>query len=365
MKILYISPIYFENADHIKNIHILGGGGRYPFELAKNVLRIGKDEVEIIFFGKKKANFSIDGVNISVIPAIKLFPKINGYANPLPLSLDFYKKIKEADIVHGIQIRTEAVMLATLYSKIIRKHIFVTDNGFGGISLAMLFPFELLTTGVMAISKNDSKYWMSKNKFIIYGGVDTEKFSYYKTKKKYVLYVGRFLPHKGIDVLVKAMPKEYKLIVAGNPLDSNYLLYLKNKSNSKNIIFIDKPNDKELIELYQNASCLVLPSTNRTYDNKTVKKPELFGLVVAEAMACGTPVIVSNVGSLPEFVENNKNGFVFSDRNIYDLRNKITRLIQEKELRLSMGKKCRDLAEKKYSWKTIARNVRNNYVRSK
>lgn len=362
MKILYISPIYFNDIEEIKRIHVLGGGGRYPFELAKNVLKIGKDEVEIIFFGKTKSNFTIDGIRISVIPAIRLFPKFNGYANPLPLSMDFFKKIKQSDIIHGIQIRTEAVTLAIIYAKIIGKPIFVTDNGFGGISLAMLFHFESLAAGVMAISKEDYGYWKSPNKHIIYGGVDIGKYAYKGNKQKYILYAGRLVSHKGIDVLIEAIPKKYKLIIAGNPLDEAYITYLKKISKNKDITFVEKPTDQEMVRLYRNASCFVLPVTTTDYLGRKWKKSGLYALVAVEAMSCGTPIIVSDVGALPDFIENNKNGFIFHDRDLNDLNKKISRITEDKVLAFSMGKYCRNIVEKKYDWKVIAKNVRKRYA---
>jgi len=361
MKILYISPIYFEDVEEIKKIHVLGGGGRYPFELAKNVLKTGKDEVEIIFFGRTKSNFTIDGIRVSVIQAIKFLPKFNGYANPLPLSLDFFKKIKQADVIHGIQIRTEAIMLAIIYSKIIGKPMFVTDNGFGGASLAMLFPFETLAAGVMAISKDDYGYWKSKNKHIIYGGVDMKKFEYKKSKQKYILYAGRLVSHKGIEVLIKALPKKYRAIIAGNPLDKTYVSYLKKISKNKNITFVERPTDEKMVQLYRNASCFVLPVTTTDYLERKWKKSGLYALVAVEAMSCGTPIIVSDVGALPDFVEDNKNGFIFHDRDVSDLRAKIEKIIENKELALQMGETCRKLVEEKYNWEKIAKNVRQIY----
>jgi len=79
-------------------------------------------------------------------------------------------------------------------------------------------------------------------------------------------------------------------------------------------------------------------------------------------MSCGTPVIVSDVGALPDFIESNKNGFVFHDRDLNDLNKKISRIIEDKILAISMGKYCRNIVEKRYDWKVIAKKVRKIYA---
>src|SRR5258708_5475107 len=94
------------------------------------------------------------------------------------------------------------------------------------------------------------------------------------------------------------------------------------------------------------------------------QKTELFGLVVVEAMACGTPVIVSSAGPLPELVINGDNGYVFEDRNVADLSNKINKIISKSEVVEKMGLKSRKLAENKYNWNNIAKKVREIYKKT-
>jgi glycosyltransferase involved in cell wall biosynthesis len=160
------------------------------------------------------------------------------------------------------------------------------------------------------------------------------------------------------------MPKDYKLIVAGRVFNEAYLNRLKKIAGDKNVEFIENPKDEQLIELYQNASCFVLPSTHKSYTGKKHKKTELFGLVVVEAMACGTPVIVSSAASLPELVESGVNGYVFKDGDTDDLTKKIKKIIFDKKLILAMGYQGRKLVEEKYNWKKVAENVRDFYSKA-
>lgn len=361
MNILFIVPIYFEDIEEVKKLQFLGGGGRYPLELAKSISDLGKDEVEMLFFGKSNKSIIFAGMKISTIASFKIFPQMNGPLNPFPISLDFFRKIKHADVIHSIQIRTEVSMIASIFSKIIRKPIFLTDNNFNGLSFSRILKAERFATAVLTISKEDQDSWKVKNKKIIYGGVDMKKFNYKKNKQEYVLYAGRIASHKGVDVLVEAMPKNYRLVIAGSVLEKDYLVYLKKISKNKKVEFLENPSDSKLISLYRNASCFVLPATAKDYLGKVWSRPGLYALVVPEAMSCGTPVIVSNVGALPDFIEKNLNGFTFEDRNVKDLENKISKIVGDKRLVERMGEKGRYLVEKKYNWKIIAEKVRKIY----
>lgn len=361
MKVLFIIPIYINKAGDLKNLQLTGGGFRYPYELAKNISDLKNVNVELMFFGSRDEEGKVDDMKVHIVKSKNFLVKYNGTTNPLPISLNFFNKIKQADVVHTFQMRTEASMIASIYCKFIGKPIFLTDTNFSGASLSRLINPEKFASGVLAISREDYDSWNAKNKKIIYGGVTLENFSYKGDKKKYVLYFGRITAHKGVDVLIEAMPKNYELIIAGSGLDVDYLKYLKRISKGKKIKFIINPTDKKATGLYQNASCFVLPATAKDYLGFSSKRPGLYALVIPEAMACGTPVIVSDVGALPDFIENNENGFVFHDRDTKELQAKILKITTNKKLAEKMGKKCRELAIKKYDWKVIAKNTAKIY----
>jgi glycosyltransferase involved in cell wall biosynthesis len=362
MKILHIVPIYFSDSQ-IKIFHTLGGGERYPFELARFLaLHNAKDEVQLMLFGDRDSTYTINGLQINVIKGIKLFPKTNKNFSPLPFSLSFFKKIYWADIIHAYHTKADITLFAAILAKLFKKPLFLTDLGGGArYSLSRLFDVQPLVHTALCISKFDMQAWNITRKKVIFGGVDVNKYPYKKTKDTYVLYIGRILPHKAIDVLIQAMPNDLKLIVAGRPFDREYLAYLKHLAKDKKVKFIEDPEDRQLIDLYKNASCFVLPSTHIDYKGNKQKKTELFGLVVVEAMACGTPVIVSSAGSLPELVEEGYNGYVFTDRDSAELRKKIKKIVTNKTVITQMGKNARKLVEEKYDWRMIAKRVREAY----
>jgi glycosyltransferase involved in cell wall biosynthesis len=80
---------------------------------------------------------------------------------------------------------------------------------------------------------------------------------------------------------------------------------------------------------------------------------EAFGIVLLEAMACGKPVVASNVGGIPFVVEEGKTGLLFESGNVEDLADKIVTILKDEELREKMGEAGRERA-KEFTWDKIA-----------
>lgn len=128
----------------------------------------------------------------------------------------------------------------------------------------------------------------------------------------YLFFIGSLSKDKGLDIAVElALNTDSKLKIAGKFQDAAgeewFNSEIKPHIDGVNIEFIGEVNDEEKKELYSNASALVFPS----------RWNEAFGLVAIEAMASGVPVIGSNMGAIPEIVQNGINGFVCKDMNEY------------------------------------------------
>ncbi len=121
------------------------------------------------------------------------------------------------------------------------------------------------------------------------------------TDKSYVLYVGVWMSHKNLVRLLQAFEMvrvqypEMQLVITGKPVPgySNLIQYVQEHGLEKNVVFPGFVPASLLPALYANASLLVLPSLY-----------EGFGLPPLEAAACGTPVVTSNVSSMPELVRD-------------------------------------------------------------
>jgi len=144
----------------------------------------------------------------------------------------------------------------------------------------------------------------------IYHGVDTNIFSFNPAPEDYFLFLGRITEEKGVHLAIKAAKTaNVPLIIAGRsyPEEGYWHKEIEKNIDGNKIKYVGEANFKEKIELLKNAKGLLFPTQ---YD-------EIFGLVMIEAMACGTPVIGLKKGSVPEVVEDKKTGFVVE--NISDM----------------------------------------------
>ncbi|MBE6485577.1 MAG: glycosyltransferase [Methanosphaera stadtmanae] len=149
-----------------------------------------------------------------------------------------------------------------------------------------------------------------------------------KSVKKYdsidITYIGTLGKHKGVDTLINAF-KEIKgehlrLHIIGKGYDEEEF-----KSISKDddrIIFHGFIENKNIRKYYEMSNLLVIPSI--CYDNSP--------LVIYESFSTGTPVIGSNIGGIPELIEEEYNGFLFDAGNINSLKEKLVKVINDKEL---------------------------------
>lgn len=148
----------------------------------------------------------------------------------------------------------------------------------------------------------------------VYNGIVIKKFEFQEkpnTKDPYLCFLGRISPEKGVHLAIKlAKETGWKLIIAAkvDRADKGYFEnIIKPELDDKNAIYIGEIEHKEKVELLKNAHALV----------HAVTWPEPFGLTMAESMACGTPVLAMNMGSVPELVKHGVTGYV--ENNIDDL----------------------------------------------
>jgi len=127
--------------------------------------------------------------------------------------------------------------------------------------------------------------------------------------------VGRILPHKGIDDLIKALPEGLTLEVIGRPYGEAYLRDLRAMADGKRVVFRHECTDDELVRAYRESMCIALPSVYRTMYGDETRVPELLGQTLLEGMACEAPAMCTDVASLPEVVQSGVTGFVVPPNN--------------------------------------------------
>lgn len=149
--------------------------------------------------------------------------------------------------------------------------------------------------------------------------------NHFKNKKdgRYGLYIGRLSQEKGVDVLLEAWKHidEFPLKIMGDgPLFNDLNKYVADE-NIKNVEFLGFVSSQDYLNHIQSASFLVIPSV--CYEN--------FPCVVSEALACGIPIIASELGGMPEIIKNKEMGFLFKAGDAGDLVKKIKSAIDLKD----------------------------------
>jgi glycosyltransferase involved in cell wall biosynthesis len=177
---------------------------------------------------------------------------------------------------------------------------------------------------------------------VVYNGIDIQKVQRVKTNLKdefgcenLLLFIGRLTKQKGVEFLIKAVPllNDYdaKLVVVGVGPEERHLVRLASELNLKEkVLFVGAVDERRKFEFLSAADVFVCPSLW-----------ESFGIVLLEAMACKTPIVATNVASIPEVV--GECGVLVEPRNPKALSEAIRRLLDDKQT----AKKLVDKAAKR------------------
>lgn len=186
---------------------------------------------------------------------------------------------------------------------------------------------------IVALTNGDTKEWKAKKVVTIPNIVDLHNQKYSSLTNKVALFAGRFSKEKGLD----AMLEVWKIVVSnrndwtlrlvgeGDPKDK-LIKQCKLLGIEKNVLFVEPT--RNIAEEYCNASLFLLTS-----------RYEGFGLVLVEAMQCGVPCISFDCPYGPsDIINNGENGIIVENGNIEEFANAVLRLMDDEELRQSMGK---------------------------
>jgi len=204
-------------------------------------------------------------------------------------------------------------------------------------------------------------------------GVDSNLFSPSNNRgRRQILYAGRLTPEKGAHVLLKAFEQiklkypDAQLILAGpfwitptsqligadkndirrwRKLGKSYKSWIGKEAHRLSSVFLtDHVPHKALVRIYRTASVFVHPALWN----------EPFGMILAEAMACGLPVVASNCGGVPEVVQDGRSGLLTEPGDVSGLTMAIERLFENKEFATRLGSAARSRAEELFEWKSLS-----------
>jgi glycosyltransferase involved in cell wall biosynthesis len=163
------------------------------------------------------------------------------------------------------------------------------------------------------------------------------------------LAVQRLAPEKRVGVVIQAMgklasenPNVYLIVAGGGPCKDELTKLANSIIPKGKARLLGRVSDEDLTALYQAADAFVFHSCYET-----------FGVVLAEAMAAGLPIVTVNNTAIPELVEHEKNGFLVPTFDHATMADAMKLLAQNPDMRAKMGQASRESAAK-YDWQTIA-----------
>ena len=196
--------------------------------------------------------------------------------------------------------------LPLTYSRLINTPMVTTIHGFSSSRILPVFKKYNSTSHYVSISHSDRSPELD---YIatVYNGIETKAFTFQPDHGEYLLFFGRIHHEKGAYESIQIAKKTgMKLILSGLIQDHDYFIEkVKPLINDEDILFVGNSGPVERNRLLGNACALLHP----------INFEEPFGLSVAEAMYCGTPVIAFKRGSMPELIEHAKTGFLVRDVN--------------------------------------------------
>lgn len=357
MQVVHVAPIPFGPDG------VLGGGERYPSELAQAMAT--EVDCELVTFSPRAARWRDEtGLRFRQLKAVHWLR--GDPAHPVAPGLP--AAIAAADVVHVHQMRSLPGRTAAVAARALRRRSVVTDHGTRGGDWAGLLPrlFDRFLL-VSQFSAGQLKAPPQRTR-VIYGGADTGRFKPDPSPRRdVVLFVGRVTPHKGIDILIRSLPAGATLLVVGTPgydpdlPERGYPGLVRKLTESRDVRFLGGVDDRELAELYRHAAVLVLPSVEMTCYGKPVAAPELLGLVALEAMASGTPVVCSRVGALPEIVKDGDTGFLVQPGSVLELGDRLRELLGNRDLIERLGAHARQLVSERFTWQACAHRCLEAY----
>jgi glycosyltransferase involved in cell wall biosynthesis len=355
MKVVHVVPALFGPG------HTVGGAERYALELARHM---ASDVVTtLVTFGDEDRDEEVGALRIRVLEGPSY---VRGQRNN-PFHLGLFKILRDANIVHCHQQHILTSSVAALWCRATGRRIFVSDLGGGGWDVSAYVSTDRWFHGHLHLSDysrrifgHDGKPWAR----VISGGVDVDRFCPVEPVERRTtpIFVGRILPHKGIDDLIAALPSQMALKIIGPPNETGTIDALRVLAGERPVAFCHDVDDSTLVNEYRRALCLVLPSVYRAASGAETKVPELLGQTLLEAMACRTPVICTRVASMPEVVEDGVNGFVVPPNDPVTLGHRLRWLVDHPKEAASMGAEGRRIVLERFQWPHVVRRCLDAYA---
>jgi glycosyltransferase involved in cell wall biosynthesis len=210
-----------------------------------------------------------------------------------------FERAGEFDLIHN-----SFDFLPLTYSGLVETPVLTTIHGFSSPRILAVYEHYNPTCAYVAISDSDRAAGLDYLA-TIHHGIDTDAFALHPAPGRYLLYFGRIHPDKGtVEAIDVAAQCELPLVVAGIVQDERYFEeQVAPRIDGDRVRFVGAVGPDERSELLGGAHALL----------HLISFDEPFGYSVVEAMACGTPVIAIDRGSMPELIVDGTTGFLVED----------------------------------------------------
>lgn len=240
---------------------------------------------------------------------------------------ELFEHADEFDLIHN-----NFDFLPLSYSALVRTPVLTTIHGFSSPAIIPVYKKYNNKGFYVSISNADRSLELD---YIatVYHGIDLSLFAFNSEPDTYLLFFGRFHNDKGAREAIEiARACNRKLVMAGIIQDRDYFnKHVEPFIDDTHILYAGSAGPEKRNELLGRAFALLHP----------INFNEPFGLSVIEAMACGTPVIAINRGSMPELITDGRDGFLV--RNTEEAQSAVTRIPEISR------RQCRKTAEERFS----------------
>jgi glycosyltransferase involved in cell wall biosynthesis len=348
---------------------ISGGLGRHVEELLRELSKL----IDVDLYLPVNEKIQSCDYNISIFNSVVNLNKksriSNGYIKNVfftgfSMALQCYQQNKCYNLIHCHDWLTGIAGLILKYSLncplVITCHLPQINSQEAILEQQILNKADLIVAVSDFVKNILLERGLNENKIaVIKNGVNTSFFNKSKLprNKNMLLFVGRIVPQKGIDIAILSLKyllnifDKIELHVIG---DGDWLQDAKNLARNcgypDKIIFHGWKNKQDLIQFYQHAYLFLMPS-----------QYEPFGLTALEALASGTPVVASKTGGLQEFIFNGKNGFLVDQNDPCVFAGRIRQLIEDNELWNIMSENAIDLSNQ-FSWANASHQLYQRYL---
>lgn len=244
----------------------------------------------------------------------------------------------EFDIIHN-----NFDFLPLTYSRLIKTPVITTIHGFSSQKIIPVYRKYNSIGHYVSISNSDRSPELDYLA-TVYNGLNTAHFEFNDQPDDYLLYFGRIHHDKGTAEAIEiAQKSKRKLLIAGLIQDDNYFREKVAPYFGDSVVYLGNAEPAQRNQLLKNAFALLHP----------INFNEPFGMSVAEAMLCGTPVIAFNKGSMPELIKDGQTGYLVN--NVNDAVAAID------EIKNISRKECREWSMSQFSCDKMVRDYLDLY----